>query len=377
MLEYHLFKKSVKSGFKTKSRWYYWYYDDMGRQIQKVCKNCTNKWEAEQFILKLPSLRNQSLYIKDIAKDMYIPGSIHVKRREQMGLKNTEATLAESRRYLERVVKQFGDMKLEDLTAKDVMTYLWELKYKSSWKNSFLKVIKELYVQASWEGVNIQQPNFPRFKNDYDQADPLLVDEVFKLMQRKNFRSESDFMFFFLTVFAGLRVSETRAFQPRQLLPKKSQVIVDGFMDKKNYTRYEHNKSGDEKNPKWRATIVPKFAIEVLEDYLKRHPKYPNDFMFTYNDRPYRIEFVDDLFQEALDKAHIERKGRKLVVHSLRYTYVTIMRQILEGEVVQKMVGHSSIKMTDYYTRMDIDTVGDSLLQYVDTVNEFMQKGKR
>lgn len=45
---------------------------------------------------------------------------------------------------------------------------------------------------------------------------------------------------------------------------------------------------------------------------------------------------------------------RKIVPHSLRFTYVTRMRRGLSIEEVQRIVGHSSIEMTQYYTRSSI-----------------------
>jgi integrase len=47
--------------------------------------------------------------------------------------------------------------------------------------------------------------------------------------------------------------------------------------------------------------------------------------------------------------------GRKLVPHSLRYTYVSRMRRELSAETLQKMTGHNSIEMVDYYTRPILD----------------------
>ena len=40
--------------------------------------------------------------------------------------------------------------------------------------------------------------------------------------------------------------------------------------------------------------------------------------------------------------------------HSLRYTYITRMRREVAGETVQKIAGHTSLNMTDYYTRAAI-----------------------
>ena len=54
-MDYHVFKKSRIVGGKKIHKWYY-YYRQSGKQIQKVCKNCTNRSMAESYIRTLPSL---------------------------------------------------------------------------------------------------------------------------------------------------------------------------------------------------------------------------------------------------------------------------------------------------------------------------------
>ena len=372
--DYHLFKKTVKSGSKSKTRYYYWFYDESGKQVQKVCKNCSSRWEAEQFISSLPDINQKSTKIKDIANGMYLPGSKHLMRREQMGQLNTENTLIESRRYLQRIINDFGDKNIQDLQVRDVMNLLWSLDYKSTWKNSYLKVLNEIYQQASWEGINVIKPVYPRFKNDYKKADIFTDDELNHLFDILNFRTESDYLFFLLTVSAGLRISETRGFRPCQLVADKNMVCIDGFMDKNNKFRNSYCKAASKDDPKWRVAIIPQDTMKKLMDFLTRNPRDPEDILFTYDGAPYRLEFTEDLLQEALVKAHIEKNGRKLTPHSLRYTYVTKMREFIDGETVKEMVGHTSIKMTDYYTRMGLTQTENRLLPFVDAADNLFRR---
>lgn len=55
-----------------------------------------------------------------------------------------------------------------------------------------------------------------------------------------------------------------------------------------------------------------------------------------------------------LKKAGIEKGDKKLIPHSFRFIYVPRMRRELPAEIVQKLAGHSSVEMTDYYTRTAI-----------------------
>jgi integrase len=56
-----------------------------------------------------------------------------------------------------------------------------------------------------------------------------------------------------------------------------------------------------------------------------------------------------------MQKAGIEINGRRLIVHSFRFTYVTYMRRVLPAETVMKLVGHTTVGMTEYYNKRIID----------------------
>jgi hypothetical protein len=74
-----------------------------------------------------------------------------------------------------------------------------------------------------------------------------------------------------------------------------------------------------------------------------------------------RKEYLETVFSRALKTAGVEKDGRKLVPHSLRFTYVTRMRRNLEADTVKQLAGHSSVEMTDYYTRAAIPEMVKSL----------------
>jgi integrase len=132
------------------------------------------------------------------------------------------------------------------------------------------------------------------------------------------------------------------------MLERKA-LVVDGFC-KQNGTRTNYNKTGSADKPRFRVVLLPEFAILKLSDYITRSGLVSDDYCFTRNNLPIRSEYAEDVFVRAVKKAGITTENRKLVVHSLRYTYVTRMRRELPAEIVQKAVGHTDVAMTDYYT---------------------------
>ena len=69
---------------------------------------------------------------------------------------------------------------------------------------------------------------------------------------------------------------------------------------------------------------------------------------------PLKREYLESVFTRQLKIADIEKETRKLTPHSFRFTYVTRMRRGLSAETVQKLAGHSSVEITEYYTRAAI-----------------------
>jgi hypothetical protein len=54
---YHVFKKSkiLKNGSRVR-RWYYYYYDQDGKQVQKACRGCRNRIEAENYVRNMDNI---------------------------------------------------------------------------------------------------------------------------------------------------------------------------------------------------------------------------------------------------------------------------------------------------------------------------------
>ena len=83
---------------------------------KKVIPDCKSRAEAYAFISSLPDLDRKKVLLKDIAKDMFIPGSNHVERLSEHGRNLTFETLQRHRGLLDKIVTAFGEMELKDIT---------------------------------------------------------------------------------------------------------------------------------------------------------------------------------------------------------------------------------------------------------------------
>ena len=383
-MEYHIFKKKSNKNGKIKWSWYYWYWNaDHTKQVQKACKGCKSKHEAELYIQQLHPQIKVSPLIKDLAASMFVPGSMNFLRREQLGKSIKENTLKIKRMYIRYIIRDFGDMDIRDLTATKLLRHLLLMPDTSaSWKNQYITTIEDVYTEAIWNGIEVNPPRFERFVQKSKKADILTLAEIEALFKPENFPDKASFLLLLLTLSAGLRISEARAFTPEQLYLKESAILVNGFLDRHTDTRNIYNKLGSMEDKKWRITLIPPATAKLLNDYILETGKKGDELLFTHwsckrqyinlngmrkcfelspSENPYHMDYIEDIFHRAVKKSGIIIGDRKITMHSLRYTYVTRMRQLYDGELVRKMVGHAQIEMTDYYTRNELSETLHSL----------------
>lgn len=368
-MTYKIFRKTIigKKGKKQK-RWYYYWTDGRGIQRQRVCKGCTNMADAAAFVAALPPLDDVGRTVRDIARDMFLPGSEHVKRREAFGKSVLPATMREARIYLDDIIARWGGVDIREVDVRSVSSYLVAAERSGSWKKRYVAVFGEIYDEAAWHGVNVQRPVFPRFVKNPGKSDIFSSDELKRLFVVDNFAgravsAETAYLFFLVCVFAGLRLGEARGLRARQFIADKKALVIDGFV-RADGSRTDFNKKGSAADRKTRIVLLPDGVFERIIRYMAENGKAGDDYVFTHQDKPLRREYLETIFKSAVDAAGIDTAGRKLTPHSLRFTYVTKMRRTLPIDTVRKLVGHADDKMTDYYTRASIE---DGLVGIADT----------
>ncbi|MBR1723016.1 MAG: site-specific integrase, partial [Treponema sp.] len=250
--------------------------------------------------------------IKELAKNMFLPESEHVRRLELLGKNLSEKTLNQKRQLLGKIVETFGEEELESVFIKDVVQHLLGMKEErsSSWKNRYLEVFKNLYDEYNWRMENsLPLPAFPRFSNSPRQADVFSSDELKRLFDKKIWRNEDEFLLFYITVSCGLRLGEARGLRANQFLFDRHILLVDGFM-RYDGTRTLFNKSGSLREKKQRVVFLPQDVEEEAKAYLKKKNLSGDDFLFVINGKPVSQEFCERVFKRMLKKACIEKNGR-------------------------------------------------------------------
>lgn len=372
--DYHPFKKTItsKNGKATK-KWYYWYYDTFGNQVTKVCPNCKTQADAFFYCSQLPPMSaNNQTTISEICRDMFIPNSDHMKRREQFGKTIKDNTLFVKRSYINLINEVFGNRKIFELTVPDIERYLLNDKHSASWKNNLLDVFNEVYEWAIWKGVKIQKPEFNKFKRNSKRQSVLSTEELSTFLQRENFPSEMFFIFFIVCVSAGMRLGEIRGMRKCQFLKDDKAILIDGFLDR-NGNRNNFCKTGSEENPRYRVTLIPDSTVQILNYWIEKNNLVENDYVFLYDEKPIRTEYAEIIFRRALKNAEIDTTERKITPHALRYTFVTRTRRLVGAKVAQDFAGHTSERMTDHYTVFELNETVKQIAPLQTKVNAFFE----
>ncbi|MCR4742890.1 MAG: site-specific integrase [Treponema sp.] len=370
---YHIFKKSITSKGKLIHKWYcYWNDPITGVMHQKVCKGCKTQAEAYAFVSSLPSLfLENKITIAKMTRDMYIPGGRHIERLEKLGKTYAIDILKYKRSMLEVFINQYGSLELKDLTIPMVTEFLSADKHCGSWKNNFLTVVGEVYQEAPFMGLPyIQEPQFPKFKRNTKKKDVFTTEELNQLFDEKLWISISKnryekhpqfdeghkaiYLMFLCCVKCGLRIGESIGARVNQFLFDQEVFLVDGFYKHNQLVRTNYNKCGSEEDKKIRVVPLPEDFAQIIREYILENKLSSEDYVFQRYGKPIRKWLAEEWFRKALETSGIETGNRILTPHSLRFTYITRMRREVAGETVQKIAGHTSIAMTDYYTRAAI-----------------------
>ncbi|MCX7787785.1 MAG: tyrosine-type recombinase/integrase [Spirochaetes bacterium] len=105
-----------------------------------------------------------------------------------------------------------------------------------------------------------------------------------------------------------------------------------------------------------RPVPAPQVVIEALQECMRTCPWESSFLLWNYRtpDRPVGRDTLQRGFITLLHRIGIseqERVERNLTFHSLRHTYVSLSRSAgIPGFIIQRIVGHKSLEMTEGYT---------------------------
>ena len=370
-MDFCIFERQVCRQGHTETKWFYTFKDlDSGKKRTRLCKDCYSMEDAWRYVHNLRHLSIDQYLIRNIASDMFLPESEHMNRMRSFGKNLDERSISLYRFFIKRIITDFGNKQIQNIKVSDIEKVLLnDRNHSGSWKNQYLETFCAIYDNTQWVCTKpVNRPVFTKFARNSKKADLLSTEELNLIISRRFWEREQDYILFLLIASCGLRIGEARGLRRNQFLFNKKILVVDGFC-KRNGERTNYNKKGSDENRKIRIVPIPDMTIKIVQNYIKTWLIGENNFLFMMNGHPVRQEYLRSAFNRVLKRAGIQTKGRKIVPHSLRFTFVTRMRRNLDIETVQKIAGHASAGMTEYYTRFGIDEIFESMKQSIPVAN--------
>jgi integrase/recombinase XerD len=147
----------------------------------------------------------------------------------------------------------------------------------------------------------------------------------------------------------GLRLSEGCNLKARN---------IDGD---RRLIRIDDGKGGDD-----RIVPLPQRPLELLRSYWDLYRPKPHLFPGTHNPtQPIPDGSLQSVFKIALAQSKVIKKGS---IHSLRHSYAThLLEKGVPLRVIQKILGHKSVRTTQIYTHLTEETV-DSIYPTIDAL---------
>lgn len=388
MIIKHLYQRTITSKGKKIKAWYYWYYDNSGKQIRKSCGvhgPCLTKREAEIFIANLNDdelIQKDKITFNQFCKDIYKKGSPFLNKLETKGKILSEDSIYQKNHYLKILLDKFGEMEVDKVDGNDFDNFISGLPYCSSVKNHLLTIVNEIETELYSYHLIKSIPYIQRYKRHDTKEKGILTvaeikrlfpDDINKMVEIWKLSGSAntyyDDLIFAIMIFTilstGMRSSEVRALQWNQFI-KDDVIIINAMIDSQD-KRVDHLKKGDKENKKWRLVVLPSKTAELIL-YLKKL-QLSNEFVFERKNNPVTTFHLLNHFKAVLKQNGIDCDKRNITIHSLRFTYNTIMRREISDKDLQLMLGHVSGRMTDYY---DVSKVLDNLpglIQNKDRIN--------
>ena len=376
----HLYQRTITKNGKKIKAWYYWFYDAQGKQVRKSCgqngKPCILKRDAEAFIASLEDeeISKSKITFNDYCKGFYDDDSRFLKKQAARGYKYQANSIYQKRLYLNKFLSVFSDVCVNDLKAGMIENWLIDMDCSNSVKNNILAVIDEIESELYSDGIIEYEIHVKHFKRNTVEKGILSIKEINKLFPAdyeslinvwrvRSTEREQDIYSFATAIYTllstGMRSSEIRALQWNQFI-RPDAILINAMIDS-NDERVNRLKKWTDENKKWRVTILPDKTVKMID--LLRLDKSADDYVFVYMDKPLTTWFLLEHFRVVLNRAGIDCEARNITIHSLRFTYNSLMRNEISGEDLRLMVGHTSEKMTEYYDKSKaIEHLDDLLL---------------
>lgn len=243
----------------------------------------------------------------------------------------------ESYSSIVKMATQFFEKPLNKIDETELHRYFYHMvhtkKVSYSYQKQVAMALKLYYREIFGQNINLEYLFPSRKPNKL----PVVIarKEVLKIIEKANNIKHKSMIA--VVYSAGLRVGELIALEIKDI--DSSRMVI-------------HIKSG--KGNKDRIVPLSEKTLSMLREYYKEYT--PKRYLFEgqKGDR-YSSSSFNKLLQAAAKRARI---NKNITAHTLRHSYAThLLENGTDIRIIQKLLGHNSIKTTMIYTQVTEPTL--------------------
>ncbi len=365
--------------YKRGKAWYYRLGDDDKRVGHTTGQKIKHK--AIEYIDDLLNTVPVDIpTLKEYAKNMFDWNtSIYLKRKSELkqGRKISPETAEIRNLFLHKhLFPQFGDTRLDKITVVEFEKWWLNLDLSNATKNSILTTLKLVMKEAIRQSIIEHTPltGVELLDPASRTRDYLRMDELNRLFPadieefEKVWKAKVGYgVVLLIAVSGGLRSGELRALRWKHVVWETGGVLV--MRARKRLTGEGEPKAGS-----IRGVLLPERTMAMLRWwYDQNHQLGPEVYISPATSSKVLLRAL----KYAMDVVGIDYHTRYLDVHSLRHTYNSHMRGLLDESNLMAFTGHRTMKMLEHY---DQKTVAEKLERRVGLkgqVNKFFEITKQ
>ena len=353
-------------------RWGYYFFDDKGKRRTTILHPRTRKpfkteadvegWLEE---LRGREVEGSNVTVGELAKYLFLPdgpwAQRQARRRDDRPL--AQNTLYEHAMHVRKhIIPAVGGRRVAELDTQMVDDFLYSLDLSNRTRWNVASTLQAILKEAVRRRIIKALPLFELPQKKSRKPNILTLEDLRKLFPRDRqvlqdvwapsrggeppearlaIAACAATMF-----FGGLRPQEARAISPGQLHRDSGILLVTRSMDAQGKVS-EYVKMGDDRDPRYRGTLLIDWALEVMDPWLELAGS--EEFLFTFRGDVIRKDLLQDRLRSAIGRAGIPMKGRRFIPYSGRYTFNTTLRPFLPAAVLMAIMGHVDPAMPERY----------------------------
>ena len=250
--------------------------------------------------------------------------------------------------FYHHIVPYLGEMKLDEITPKDIIHWQDQVMKDNNYKQTYLKTIHNQLSALFNYAVRFYglKNNPARLAGNMGKEEvgemKFWTKEEYLTFSRAMMNKEESYHAFEILYWCGIRLGELLAltaedfdFEKKTLRINKSYQRIKG---KDVITTPKTRKSN-------RVLTLPDFLAEEMQDYISRLPYLKVD------DRIFTI--TKSGLHHEIDRGCRETGVKRIRVHDLRHSHVSMLIEMGFSAVnIANRVGHESVKVTYRYAHM-------------------------